>query len=137
MDPDLEWKLAYTKVHCETWSEMNLRKQGFTVVAPRVRSRSGFSPLFPRYLFVGHEPKRAIEVVRSTRGVLRLVQFGEGPVRVPKDVVEEVRSRMDAYGVVHLSETEPHRPLFGRGERERLRTLVKLAEAGFRVREAS
>lgn len=136
MERDSEWKLVYTKAHCEAWSEANLRNQGFTVLLPRVRGRSGFAPLFPRYVFVGHERGRDTRCLRSTLGVQYVVLFGDDPVRVPQDVIDEVRSRMDAHGVVRLEETAIRQPLFDRRERERLRTLVKLVEAGFRVRTA-
>jgi transcriptional antiterminator RfaH len=136
MDPVWEWKLVYTKARCETWSEVNLRNQGFAVLAPRVRARSGFAPLFPRYLFVGHERGRDTRALLSTRGVQRIVCFGERPAHVPQGVIDEIRGRMDAHGVVRLPD-EPARPLFDRRAKERIRTLVKLAAAGFRVREAS
>ena len=65
MESESEWKLVYTKVHCEAWSEANLRNQGFAVLMPRIRARSGFAPLFPRYLFVGHARGRDIRSLRS------------------------------------------------------------------------
>ena len=132
MAPELEWKLVYTKARCETWSEVNLRRQGFSVLMPRVRSRSGFSPLFPRYLFIGHEHGADTRPVRNTRGVQQLVHFGEHPARVPQHVIDEIKSRMDPQGVVHLDATAVQ-PLFDRKQQERVRTLVKLAQAGFRV----
>jgi hypothetical protein len=133
MSPDIEWKLVYTKAHCEAWSEANLRNQGFSVLLPRVRTRSGFGPLFPRYLFVGHQQGRETHCLRSTFGVLYVVSFGNEPARVSQDVIDEVRSRMDGHGVVHLDPAVTRQPLFDRRERERVRALVKLTQAGFRV----
>lgn len=136
MGTELEWKLVYTKARCEAWSEANLRNQGFAVLLPRVRSGSdrSFEPLFPRYLFVGHQPDRDIAPLSNTRGVLRVVEFGRRPARVPLDVIEEIRSRMDARGVVELDPaTAPARPLFDPRAQQRLRALVRLAQAGFRV----
>jgi transcriptional antiterminator RfaH len=138
MDRVLEWKLVYTKARCESWAEANLKNQGFSVLVPRVRRKSGtgFEPLFPRYVFIGSEPARDTRSVVNTRGVARLVHFGDHPVRVPPNVIDEVRSRMDAHGIVDLDQAAVATPLFDRGSRERLRALVKLAEAGFRVRAA-
>jgi hypothetical protein len=133
MESESEWKLVYTKVHCEAWSEANLRNQGFAVLLPRIRARAGFAPLFPRYLFVGHERGRDTSVLRSTLGVQYVVSLGEKPVRVPQSVIDEVRARMDARGVVQLDARATAPRLFDRRERERVRTLVKLAQAGFRV----
>ena len=136
MERDLEWKLVYTKARCEAWSEVNLRNQGFRVLSPRVRAKTGFAPLFPRYVFIGHEPGRDTRPIRSTRGVQTLVYFGESPVPVPRDVIDDILSRMDHHGVVELDVYATRRPLFDRQERERIRALVKLVEAGFRVKAA-
>ena len=134
--PGLEWKLIYTKARCESWCEINLRNQGFEVLMPRVRARSGFAPLFPRYVFVGHAIGDDPRSLRSTLGVQRVVFFGERPVRVPLDVIAEIRSRMDEHGVVHLDPNATRAQIFDKRERERVRALVKLAQAGFRVRIA-
>ena len=133
MVPELRWVLLYTKPYAESWADINLRKQGFATLLPRVRRRGGLGPLFPRYLFVGHRPDEKADPLRSTRGVLYVVQCGESPARVPYSVVAEVRSRMDEQGIVSLDEIRPADPLFARAERERVRALMKFARAGFRV----
>lgn len=125
--------LLYTKPHAESWAEINLRKQGFATLLPRVRRRGGLGPLFPRYVFVGQERGNRADPLRSTRGVLYVVRCGERPARVPASVLEEVRSRMDDQGVVSLDEIRPADPLFAKAERERVRALMKFARAGFRV----
>jgi hypothetical protein len=40
---------------------------------------------------------------------------------------------MDDLGIVVVQATSPPDPLFARAQRERVRTLVKLAQAGFRI----
>src|SRR5438105_1936521 len=130
------WRLVYTKPRAESWAEVNLRRQGFELLLPRVRARSGFVPLFPRYVFVAHGGGEIPRALNNTRGVLYLVRAGDAAVRVPDDVIAEVRSRMDAHGVVTLEPSRKRNPLFDIRERERLRALVKLAAAGFRVRVA-
>ena len=132
VDRDLCWLLLYTKARAESWAEINLRKQGFTTLLPRVRQRGGFGPLFPRYVFVGAPPGSEFRSARSTRGVLYVVQSGEKPARVPLDVIDGIRSRMDEQGLVEL-ERRTVDPLFVRRERERVRALLKFAQAGFRV----
>jgi len=63
------------------------------------------------------------------------VHGGSEPARVPAEVIAEVRGRMNEWGVVTLDlPAVPRDPLFDRRERERVRALVKLAAAGFRVR---
>lgn len=133
---DLCWQLLYTKPQAEGWVELNLRKQGFATLLPRVHARSGVKPLFPRYLFAGFTSNQSPRPLRSTLGVLYVVHCGREPARVPTDVIAEVRERMDERGVVRLEEVRAPDPLFVRRERERTRALVKLAQAGFRVRVA-
>jgi hypothetical protein len=69
-------------------------------------------------------------------GVLYVVHCGSEPTRVPHDVIDAVRGRMNEWGVVTLEHLKVPDPLFDRRERERVRALVKLAAAGFRVRVA-
>ena len=133
VDPELCWVLLYTKPHAESWAEINLRRQGYATLLPRVRARNAFAPLFTRYLFAAHSADQRLEPIRSTRGVLSIVQFGDRVARVPVAVIEEVRARMDAYGVVTVEAPATPDPLFARAERERVRALVKFAKAGFRV----
>jgi hypothetical protein len=133
VDRDLCWRLLYTKARAESWADLNLRKQGFTTLLPRVRHRDGFGPLFPRYVFVGAPPGMDLRPACNTRGVLYVVQFGAHPARVPLDVIDEIRSRMNDHGVVELEGAPAVDPLFARRERERVRALVKFAQAGFRV----
>ena len=131
---ELCWMLLYTKPRAEEWVEINLRKQGFATLLPRVKGRSGFGPLFPRYLFAGFDTSQNPRPMRSTLGVLYVVHCGDQPARVSPDVIDEVRSRMDAHGVVTVESTPTADPLFARRERERTRALVKLVEAGWRVK---
>ena len=130
------WQLLYTKPHAEEWVEVNLRRQGYTTLLPRVQARSGYRPLFPRYIFAGFEADRSVRELRSTRGVSYVVQCGEGPARVPIAVIAEIEGRMDAWGVVAVDVKAEPDSLFGKAERERVRALVRFAEAGWRVRVA-
>jgi len=132
-DRDLCWLLLYTKARAESWADINLRKQGFETLLPRVRQRDGFGPLFPRYIFVGGPAGSDFRSARSTRGVLYVVHCGEKPARVPLEVVEGIRARMDEHGLVELEGRPVVDPMFARRERERVRALVKFAQAGFRV----
>ena len=134
-DAALSWLLVYTKARAEAWTDINLRNQGFVTLAPRVAARRGFGMLFPRYVFVGFAPGARDAAIRSTLGVQYVVHCGDKPARVPAHVIEEIRSRMDAHGVVHL-DIVPIDPLFAKRERERVRALIKLAQAGFRVKSA-
>jgi hypothetical protein len=133
VDRDLCWLLLYTKARAESWADINLRKQGFATLVPRVRHRDGFGPLFPRYVFVGAPAGTDFQPARNTRGVLYVVHCGTRPSRVPLDVIDGIRARMDEQGIVQLDPRSLVDPLFARRERERVRTLVRFAQAGFRV----
>jgi hypothetical protein len=65
--------------------------------------------------------------------LLYVVHCGDRPARVPLEVIDGIRARMDAQGVVEVEGRPLADPLFERRERERVRALVKLAQAGFRV----
>jgi hypothetical protein len=136
-DPAVSWVLVYTKAHAETWADTNLRSQGFSTVYPRVASRVGRAPLFPRYLFVGFHGSDVPRALSGTYGVHSVVEFNGRPARVPREVLLEVASRMNEHGMVVLDATIRSDPLFARRERERVTTLIKLAQAGFRVRTGS
>jgi hypothetical protein len=133
---DLSWILVYTKAHAEAWTDINLRRQGFETLMPRVAARGGFRPLFPRYLFVGAAQEVRTQPVRSTLGVMYVVHFGDRPAAVPIHVIDEIRGRMNENGVVHLERRAAPDELFARRERDRVRALIKLTAAGFRVRSA-
>lgn len=133
---EIRWQLLYTKFRAEEWVEVNLRRQGYSTLLPRVRGRSGVRPLFPRYIFAGFPDEGAARALRSTRGVSYVVQCGPHPARVPVAVIAEIAERMDERGMVALDEAVRPDSLFGRAERERVRALVRFAEAGWRVRVA-
>ena len=136
MTSDVRWVLLYTKHHAEEWAEINLRKQGFSTLLPRVRSRTGFTPLFPRYLFAGHVEARTPSVMQNTLGVMYVVQCGDQPARVPAEVIGEIRSRMDQRGIVRLDAQPAATALFALQQRQRLQALAKFAAAGFKVQAA-
>lgn len=136
LDTTVSWLLLYTKPHAEAWAEINLRAQGFATLLPRVLSGTHIKLLFPRYLFAGHTSGELPRAIGNTFGVQYVVQCGDRPARVPSSVIADVQARMNEHGVVHLDETTVRDPLYAKRERERVRTLIKFAEAGFRVRSA-
>ena len=133
--PGLSWLLVYTKPRAESWTDINLRNQGFVTLLPRVASRGRFVPLFPRYVFVGYEADDRTDPIGNTLGVLYVVQCGPRPARVPLEVIDEIRARMSVSGVVQLDQVAVD-PLFAKQQRDRIRTLLKLTQAGFRVKSA-
>lgn len=98
------WYLLQCKPRQNFRAEENLCNQGFTCFQPVVeveRLQSGkrritTEPLFPGYLFIRLDSiNDNWSPIRSTRGVSRLVGFTGLPLRVPDDVVEALRQRLD------------------------------------------
>ena len=67
---------------------------------------------------------------------LTLGRCGEQAARVPVEVIEEIRSRMNGHNVVWVSEVPSLDPPFAKAQRERVRALERLVAAGFRVEVA-
>jgi transcriptional antiterminator RfaH len=100
----MHWFLIHTKPRQETCALENLERQGFTcylpmLVAEKVRQGKFVAlnePLFPRYLFIQlgqGAQSQSWAPIRSTRGVSRLVSFGNEPAKVPSALVECLKRR--------------------------------------------
>lgn len=100
------WYVIHTKPHQEARAEENLARQGFDCLLPLLRVeklRRGkvvveSEPLFPRYLFVrlGTEPgDPSWAPIRSTKGVNKLVRFGDAPAQVDDGLIDLLRRRMN------------------------------------------
>jgi transcriptional antiterminator RfaH len=105
------WYVVHTQPNGEGRADLNLRRQGFATYLPRYARRRRHArrqevvkrPLFPRYLFVALDLARdRWRAVHSTFGVNRLVLAGEEPLPVPESIVEEIRAREGADGLVAL-----------------------------------
>ena len=98
------WYVVYTKPREEARARENLERQGHQCYLPELaleKRRRGrvvavTEPLFPRYLFIRTEQDLATAgwgSLRSTRGVVKLVEFGAGPVVVDDEFLEALRER--------------------------------------------
>jgi len=95
----MQWFLIHTKPRQEGIALENLDRQGYPCYLPMLpaeKLRQGKlvniqEPLFPRYLFIQlgqGSTTQSWSPIRSTRGVSRLVSFGNEPARVPADLVQ-------------------------------------------------
>jgi len=94
------WFVVHTKPRKEKLAMENLQRQGYTAYCPQIiqpkRRRQQWQkvsePLFPRYLFVylniGIDN---FSPIRSTLGVIGLVQFGSQPALMPGSVIEAIQ----------------------------------------------
>lgn len=100
----LNWYLIRTKVGSESVAEEHLQRQDYPTYCPRLISRRRrfgrriqiISPLFPSYLFL----QLAVGVkdlapVKSTKGVVGIVRFGEEYAVAPQAVIEGLRQHED------------------------------------------
>ncbi len=96
------WYLAQIKPGGLNLAIRNLRDQDVSVFLPLIRStkrRKGkfvtsSEPLFPGYLFIAPDVENGQwRAISNTRGISRLVSFGEKPSPVPFTLVSELMSR--------------------------------------------
>jgi transcriptional antiterminator RfaH len=122
----MNWYLVHTKPRQEKCALENLQWQGYECYFPTMpaeKLRLGKisttqKPLFPRYLFIrlGQGPStQSWTPIRSTKGVSRLVTFGNVPAKVDDALIDVLRSQELA------AQIEPER-LFKTGERVRILT---------------
>lgn len=109
-----DWYLVQTKPKSESVALAHLERQGYEVYLPMdkvmLRNATGYServvPMFSRYLFVRlSELMQSWYSIKSTRGVSRLVRFGETPARISRDVVALLRAKES--GVLLKSAVHP------------------------------
>ena len=120
----MNWFLIHTKPRQEFCALENLKQQGFNCYLPMLlveRARQGkwaevSEPLFPRYLFIqlGQDgSSQSWSPIRSTRGVSRLVSFGNQPAKVPSELVQTLR-------LLDAERAGAIRPAFKSGEQVRV-----------------
>lgn len=116
----LDWYVVETHPFAEAKAETNLRRQGFETYTPRYRKSRRharrcdevMAPLFPRYIFVAIDSARqSLRAIHSTFGVARLVSFGDRPVALQRDVIQQLKARERADGSIAFD-----RPAFRCGE---------------------
>ena len=128
------WYVVYTKPREEARARENLERQGHQCYLPELsleKRRRGkvvpvIEPLFPRYLFIRCADELTTAgwgSLRSTRGVVKLVAFGDGPCTVDDAFLNALQLR---------TERGPATPqaLFAAGE------VVTIAEGPFAGLEA-
>lgn len=113
------WYLLQCKPRQDERAEENLLRQGYHCYRPqhqrerilRGQRQTVSESLFPGYLFIQLGPLDNWAPLRSTRGVSRLVAFGNQPLPVSDELIAQLRRRCNA------SDDEQ---LFVRGEQVRV-----------------
>ena len=111
MTNDPQWYVVHTQPHAETKAATHLTRQGYTIYLPRYlkqrrharRVEAVAAPLFPRYMFVAIDRMtQRWRSIQSTVGVSHLVCNGEQPATIAAGVIDELQSRQDERGLIHL-----------------------------------
>lgn len=111
------WYAVHTKPREEDRAQEHLARQGYDCFLPRIRERRRrrdrrievVQALFPRYLFIQLElGGQSVAAIRSTRGVIGLVRFGEQMPSVPDELIQDLwaHAEPDTW-VVCLDDSEP------------------------------
>jgi transcriptional antiterminator RfaH len=120
----MNWYLVYTKPRQEKCALENLQWQGYECYFPVMLAEKLHlgkvstveQPLFPRYLFIRLGQGLSAQSwtpIRSTKGVSRLVTFGNTPAKVDDALIALLRGHEGS------AQAEPDR-LFKTGERVRI-----------------
>lgn len=119
------WYVVQTRSHAESKACAHLRRQGFSIYLPCYlkqrrharRIEMVRAPLFPSYLFVSIDiATQRWRSIDSTIGVTKLVRDCDRPAPVPQYVIDALRRREDANGLVQLD----RRPRFSPGDKIRV-----------------
>lgn len=104
------WYAVYCKPRQEGRAAAHLENQGISVLCPRIRRRrragsayrTVVEPMFPRYVFVHLGDEDNPGVIRSTRGAVALVRFGNFTPPVPAELIEQIQQRADEHGCLDM-----------------------------------
>lgn len=112
------WHAVFCKPQQDERAEENLLNQGFEIFRPKTRTRRILKgrrrllveSMFPRYLFVrlsrGGDDWGPI---RSTRGAIGLVRLGHETPVIPDTIIDGLRQRCNAEGMINLAGTIDYR----------------------------
>ncbi len=98
------WFLVQTKPKQEVRAVENLERQGFKAFCPQVfveklyrgKRKVSREVLFPNYLFVNFDQAVVPAMsVNYTRGVNRIVSFGDMPTEIPELLINQLQERVD------------------------------------------
>ena len=146
----MNWYVIQTKARKEEESVSYLSTKGIEVFNPLMETfvqRNGkmnkeLKTLFPNYIFARFELEKNYPLVRWARGVKKVLGFGEYPSPISEEVIEIIRGRLDAQGIIRIEhhfktndviriKSGPLKDLLGIFERwisdsERVRVLLNL-----------
>ena len=109
---DLHWFVVQSKPGDEHRVETHLLNQKIETFLPLIEAhqyRNGkmvqiIKPFFPNYLFARLDLKLHYYKVKWTRGVSKLLGFGDGPAPISEKVIQTIKERIGKDNLVKLEE---------------------------------
>lgn len=104
------WYAVYTKAKEEERAGENLQAWGVETFVPKIREHriNGISRrrtnllthLFPRYIFAHFDAENMLHKVNQTRGVSKVVSFGDTPSPIDDVLIDTIKSQIGPDGFV-------------------------------------
>jgi transcription elongation factor/antiterminator RfaH len=97
------WYTLNTKPKNEERATHNLLSGGLEVLAPKLRIKKYkegmfiyvIEPMFPNYIFARFHPVDDFRLVKYTRGIKTIVNFGGKIVPLHDEIIDFIKSRLD------------------------------------------
>ena len=98
----LRWVAVSTKPHQEKQAELSIGQLGVECFLPQLEEKkiirrirkTCIGPLFPGYLFARIDPLEQYRMIKYTKGVRTVVEFGSSPGFVDDQIIDSIRSQM-------------------------------------------
>jgi len=95
------WYVLNTKPKKEMHVEKIFFEAGFEIYNPKYRQDDRIKPFFSGYEFIRFEHPGQYRLVRYTRGVKKVVGNRKGPIPIPDEIVDQIKSR-EENGLIEL-----------------------------------
>jgi transcriptional antiterminator RfaH len=109
------WYVVHTKPKQENRAANNLRAWGIETYTPMIRARHSrvhareqsylSKPLFPQYIFARFDARNLLPKVYLTRGVHRVVCFGDSPAQVDDEIITVIQLQTGDDGFIRLGDS--------------------------------
>lgn len=111
---EVAWYAVRTKPKEEERADVNLRSWQVQTFAPKLRElcSTGFGkryvnkPLFSSYIFARFDASKQIHNINYTRGVQKVVGFGDSPTPIDDGVIDFIKAQTDKDGFIQLGDEE-------------------------------
>jgi transcriptional antiterminator RfaH len=116
----MKWYAVHAKPRQEHVAAQSLKRLGVESLLPQIKRtklvrgirKTVTVPLFPGYLFSRFDLAVHYRAVNFSRGIRKVVSFGDAPVSMEETMIQSIRSRMvDGYVVIQPASFAPGQSL--------------------------